>query len=299
VTIAPCSYLNVQPYPGFNPDELHEYVFVPLPTLQRRFIHRQLTGFEGEDQGVSTYKRPFLDFPTLKHRAHPFYVIHNALPNLREHCGELDHDQMKLYALIIEIDARWRSRQASTSLGPGKRRRLPDSDDEDTPKHMTRAAAKRFKSKRRRLLDAADDDDDDAPKHMTRATTKHLKSKLSGAEACQIRGKRNSSKGKDRPKGLGNMPRAQPQESRYQSYTPSTDDGIAAWAAAVAAAGTPEVRDETVFWSEEAPVRAPIKRWDKWHHSPYKLPKQRSRYCSYDWPLYFYSYSLWVPHHGK
>ena len=61
-----CSYLNVQPYPGFNPDELHEYVFVSLPTLQRRFIDRQLTSFEGEEQEVATYK---LDPPLQTLRA--------------------------------------------------------------------------------------------------------------------------------------------------------------------------------------------------------------------------------------
>jgi len=108
VTIAPCSYLNVQPYPRFNPDELHEYVFVPPATLQQRFIHRQLTRFDGEEQGVATYKRPFLNFPTLKHHAHPFYVLYNALPNFRKHRWELDADQVELYALIVEINASWR-----------------------------------------------------------------------------------------------------------------------------------------------------------------------------------------------
>jgi hypothetical protein len=54
VTIVPCSHLNLQPYPGFNPNELHEYVFVPLPSLRRRLIHRQLPKFEGEEQGVVT-----------------------------------------------------------------------------------------------------------------------------------------------------------------------------------------------------------------------------------------------------
>ncbi|KAM6500057.1 hypothetical protein JOM56_003071 [Amanita muscaria] len=42
-----------KPYPGFDPDELHDYVFVPLPSLRRHYILR-LTEFdkdegEGED----------------------------------------------------------------------------------------------------------------------------------------------------------------------------------------------------------------------------------------------------------
>jgi len=36
---------------------------------------------ESEEQEVTgiTYTCPFLNFPALKHHAHPFYVIYNAL----------------------------------------------------------------------------------------------------------------------------------------------------------------------------------------------------------------------------
>ena len=38
IPIPTCYYLNSQPYPEFDPDELHNYVFVPLPTLRRQYI---------------------------------------------------------------------------------------------------------------------------------------------------------------------------------------------------------------------------------------------------------------------
>jgi hypothetical protein len=40
-----------QPYPGFDPDEQHNYVFVPLPTLRRHYIFRQMMDFEDEGEG--------------------------------------------------------------------------------------------------------------------------------------------------------------------------------------------------------------------------------------------------------
>ena len=194
---------------------------------------RQLTRFGGEEQEVATYKRPFLDVPTLKHHVHPFYVIYNTLPNLRKHCGELDDDQMGLCALIIEIDARWR---LSSSSRPGKRRRLPESDDggDDARQYITRAAA-----------------------------AKRLKS---GAEACRIRGKPNASKSKGRAKGL------ERSASISESY----------------------LMMRSLRGLRQLPLLG------SWSHPSkgYKLPKQWSRFCSSDWPLYFYSYTLWMPYNG-
>jgi hypothetical protein len=34
---------------------------------------------------TSIYKRPYSRFPILRHHAHPFLVIHNALPKLQPH----------------------------------------------------------------------------------------------------------------------------------------------------------------------------------------------------------------------
>ena len=173
--------------------------------------------------------------------------------------------------------------------------------------------------KRRRSSDKSpSDDDDDAhhhrPKRKARGAAKRRNSELPGADrkkTYNTRSRADVGKGKGKARGLGETMPAQPQESQYltPSFTsqPSTvkalrskvflfDDmsEVAAWAAAVAAAGPPEVMDEAVVWSDEEPVRPPIQKWDKWH-VPYKQPKQWARFCSSDWPMYFYSFSLWMP----
>ncbi|KAF8798826.1 hypothetical protein BYT27DRAFT_6878981 [Phlegmacium glaucopus] len=332
-----------EPYPGFNPDELHDYVFVPLPSLRRHYILRQITVFEDEDgdgdqdqdqdqedqeeegeegegeegdrggwgigsrdeeegegeegedkqnmvdveNGNATiHIKPFLEFPLLKHHAHPFFVIYNALPKLRKHQMLLRPEHHALLTLMAKIDVIWMSRlsKGPSSSKPAKRRRPSDEPPDDD-----------------------DDTHDDKPKRKTRRISRRRNSKLPGADqkTYETRSRANINKGKGKT-----MP-AQPPEPPYPTPSPTPEystvkashskaflfddlSEVVAWAAAVAAAGPPEVIDEAVVWSDEEPLRSPIQEWDRWH-VPYKQPKQRARFCSSDWPMYFYSLPLWMP----
>ena len=360
-----CSYLKSQPYPGFDPDELQDYVFVPLPTLQKRYILRQTYLDEDEDKddgdldsdGVSdddseggddlesgddggggddghgeyergdsdmkeegegedeknmvaiedgkaiVHVKPFSGFPLLKHHAHPYFVIFNALPKLQKHKSQLCQEHFDLLALMSMIEIIWISRVPRLCGAPllSKQKKRPRPSDESH--------------------DNEDDAHDDQPKRqVTRGATKRHKSELPQAGVDQKKtyetcGRADVGKGKGKAGGLGKTMPAQPQESqhpiRVSSESPISQSSIvkasrakaflfgdisevAAWAAAVAAAGPPEVTDEVVIWSDEEPVRSPIQDWDKWH-VPYKQPKQQARFCSSDWPMYFYSFPLWRP----
>ncbi|KAM6493628.1 hypothetical protein JOM56_009989 [Amanita muscaria] len=192
------------------------------------------------------------------------------------------------------INRIWKSRlEAPSPSKPGKRRRSSDDDD-----------------------DEHDDKDahDDRRKRQTKEAAERGKS---GADRTKIRETRSTAnvgkgKGKGTARGPGKTTPAQPQESQYLPPTPTSQTStvkalctrdkflfdetseVAAWAAAVAAAGPPEDTDETVIWSDEEPVRSPIQTWDRWH-IPYKHPKQWARFCSYDWAMYLYSFPLWMP----
>jgi hypothetical protein len=338
--------MTSQPYAGFDPDGLQDYVFVPLPALRKHYILRHMTVFdedededesesesesdedEDEDEGKSededegenqdgerggrgvgsgdeqeegegeeggdeqdvvdiedgnaiVHITPFSQFPLLEHHAHPFFVIHNALPKLQEHQLLLCPEHNALLILMNKIKAIWMSR-----LSRARKRRRPSDESPDD-----------------------DDDDDDRPKRKTRGAAKRHKSELPGADEAKTRETRRADvgKGKGKARGLGKTMPAQPQKSHLlpsptftvKSLRPEVflfDDvsEVAAWAAAVAAAGPPEDTDQTVIWSDEEPVRAPIRKWDRWH-VPYKQPKQWARFCSSDWPMYFYSFPLWMP----
>ncbi|KIL53896.1 hypothetical protein M378DRAFT_174534, partial [Amanita muscaria Koide BX008] len=334
-----------KPYPGFDPDELHDYVFVPLPSLRRHYILRQMTEFdededesegEGEDEddesedederdnegedrerggwraesgdeqeegegddeqdmvdiedgNATIHITPFLGFPILKHHAHPFLVIYNALPRLRKQPLQLRQEHHELLDLMTRIEAIWISRLSKTlSSSKLAKRRRPSNDDDDKAQ-------------------------DDQPKRKTRGAAKRGNSELPGADRLKIRETRGRvNVGKVKGKAGGTTP-AQPQESQYLPPSPTSEtvkalhtrdflyddmSEVAAWAAAVATAGPPEDADAEVIWSDEEPVRKPIKNWDRWQ-VPYKQPKQRARFCSSDWPMYLISFPLWMPPYKK
>ncbi|KIL59203.1 hypothetical protein M378DRAFT_27122 [Amanita muscaria Koide BX008] len=285
------------PYLGFKSQELQDYVFVPLRILRRHYIFRQMKEFkeddeseyeydeqyEGEDEQhiengeVTVHKKPFSWFPVLQHHAHPFFVIYNALPKLRKHKYLLRQEDDVLLTLMDKINRIWKSRlEAPSPSKPGKRRRSSGDDDDEH-------------------------DDKDAHDDRRKRQTKD------GTTANVGKGK-----GKATARGPGKTTPAQPQKSQHLPPTSASqtstvkalrtrdkfffDDTseVAAWAAAVAAAGPPEDTDETVVWSDEEPVRSPIQTWDRWH-IPYEQPKQWARFCSYDWVMYLYSLPLWMP----
>jgi hypothetical protein len=81
-------YLKFQPYRGFDsPNKKHDYganyVFVPIPRDEDE--DEDTDEDTDEDENADRDGSEQLDVPILKHRAHPFYIIHNALPRLREH----------------------------------------------------------------------------------------------------------------------------------------------------------------------------------------------------------------------
>ena len=41
------------------------------------------------------YQKPFHSFPGLKHHVHPFFVIYNALPQLRQHIEDLPRQHLR------------------------------------------------------------------------------------------------------------------------------------------------------------------------------------------------------------
>ncbi|KAF5372388.1 hypothetical protein D9615_009291 [Tricholomella constricta] len=361
-----------KPYPGFDRNKLQHYVFVPLPSLRRHYILRQVTEFnedqddwsegeehddddddsgghevdvedngdeqgeEGEEEGgeeregsgdvqghgvdvedngdeqgeeeggeeregsgdvrdmvdiedgnATLHITPFSGFPLLEHHSHPYFVIFSALPKLREHMLRLRPEDNELLEYMTKIEAIWISRLlkplSSSTLGKRNRR-----DDPPPP---------------------ADDDDSHNDKHMTRAAMKHPNLGLAGTDRTKTRGK-GKGKGKARETKRTETVLALPQESPYRTPSltsqPSTtkavdqvflfDDpsAVAAWAAAAAVAGPPEFADEVVISSDEEPARPPIQEWSRWH-VPYKQPKQRARFCSSDWPMYLYSFPLWMP----
>jgi hypothetical protein len=247
-----------------------------------------------EDGNATVYIKPFFEFPLLEHHAHPFFVIYNALPKLRKHQLLLRPEHRALLTLMNKIEAIWMSRLSKTPLSSKlEKRRRPSDESSDGDNND-------------------DDAHDDRPKRKTRGATKRRNSELPVADRSQTRetrGRANISKGKGKAVGLGETIPAHPQEFRYPTPTsqPSTvkalrtnvflfDDmsEVAAWAVAVAAAGPPDFRDEPVIWSDEEPVRSPIKEWDRWN-VPYRQPKQWARFCSSDWPMYLYSFPLWMP----
>ena len=69
-------------------------------------------------------------------------------------------------------------------------------------------------------------------------------------------------------------------------------ENVSAWVAAVAAAGTPDVIDETVIWSYKDLVRPAVQNY--WH-IPNKQPRRRSEFCSSDWSMHIFSFPLWIP----
>ena len=339
--------MNSQPYPGFNPDELHDYVFVPLPTLRRHNIVRQMMEFdeeedeeaeededeeeegedwEGEDEdgekwgqesgirkeprkgegeredmqdvvnikgaNATVHIKPFSGFPILEHHAHPFFVIYNAIPKLQKHLTQLSPEYITLWSLITKINVIWQSRLLK-ALSSSKLKRQRGPGDEPTP-------------------DDDDDAHDDQPKRKTRRTAERRDSGLPGADHSKTRETRGrADKGKGKAAQRGKTIPAQGQGSRYPTPSPTSpsstaealrdkvflfDDPseVAAWAEAVATAGPPEIMDETVVWSDKESVRPPIREWKRWH-VPYNQPKEFARFCSSDWPMYFYSFALWMP----
>jgi hypothetical protein len=245
-----------------------------------------------EDGNATVHIKPFSRFPPLKHHAHPFLVIHNALPKLLKHALLLRPEHLTLLTLITNIEAIWLS-QLSKAPSSSKLRKRRRSDDESP-------------------------DNNDLPgdrlKRKTRRAAKQSNPKLAGADQTTTRVTRSSAKGKGKAReanGNRETMLAQPQQSRYPTPSPTSQSStvgtlrtkdflfgdileVSGWAAAVAAAGPPEVTDEAVIWSDEESVRSPIQHWDRWH-VPYKQPKQRARFCSSDWPMYFYSFPLWMP----
>ena len=367
--------MNFQPYLGFDPFKLREYEFIPLPTLRRKNIVREIVkdedgddedkdegdegdgsevqddedelkrkgegntdddkaededkfkqkgkgkaeadddkdedegdeigGIEDEDEdedgeadsdndndndndndsdsdgakdvfGTATaYRSPFLKFPVLHHHAHPFYVIHNALPKLQVHMEDLSPKHLKLLHLMELIQAIWTGRlsKTTTSRKLPKRGRSADNDDDDDD-------------------DDKDDNDNDTFKRRTRSMT----TKKQGTSKLPSTSQAKASKTR-RHKVAPALPGSRfsnVDASDTKAFLYDQASEITAWSAEVAASGSVFCMDDTVSWSDDEPVRPPINDWDKWH-VPYSQPREYADFCSSDWPMYFNSYALWMP----
>lgn len=262
---------------------------------------------EVRDQNVNTrnigngdatvYASPFSEFPPLRHHAHPFFVIQNALPKLRA-AEAMTPEQTNLLALMTLIEGNWLRRLPSRPLS--------------NPRKQSR--------KRPRPVDGFAGDDDGPPggsKRPVRRATGQANLKLTGTRKPKTRGAHDNvnrgQEGKSRKDGNGETQPA--QQSPYPTPFPNArlatvdtsdektflfDDAseISAWRDAVAAAGPPEKVDETVIWSDKERVRPPIQNWERWH-VPYKQPTQHARFSSSDWSMYLYAIPLWMPPYKK
>jgi hypothetical protein len=237
----------------------------------------------------AAYTSPFSEFPLLKHHAHPFFVIAQALPKLEENFATLTPEQTTLLGLMRKIEDRWlRQRRSAPQLPNVRKRNRSDNgssgNDDD------------YRSKRK-----------PSPR-TTRANTKpirtvQMKTKRGRDNVDSFRGRTRQVKGNDKNSIF------EPQQFRYPtplrtSHLPTTDTSdrkrflfddeseVSAWIDAVAAAGPVEKIDEIIIpFDDEA--RPPIRNWSSWRH-PYKQPKKRARFCSSDWAMYMYSIPLWT-----
>jgi hypothetical protein len=309
------SCLNFQPYPDFDLQEPRHYIFVPLPTLLRKSIVRETvtdkeeddeeagakdangvvalaededgTEDETEDEGEEdepepmdifgtaiAYGKPFLKFPDLEHHAHPFLVIKNALPKFQKHREALSRQHLILLCLMERIHDIWTGRLL---------------------KKMT---------KRRKVEEVNNGDGDDGKDGTFRRVgtrsmnlSKCPSTKARETHSTKIAAGHDKTRGHFKARGHNRTVPALPasQASSVDSCNKTLYDQhseVAAWA--VSAAGPAELTDDTVAWSDEEPVRPSINKWDDWH-VPYRQPEKHADFCSSDWPMYFYSYALWIP----
>jgi hypothetical protein len=234
------------------------------------------------DDDFTAYRAPFSDFPLLKHHAHPFFVIVNAIPKLGANCLSLTPEQKTLLHLMVSIEAIWSRRldQAPAQPGTFKRRRSggePPDDDDGRPKRKYKPTTSQATPTKR----------------QTRASAAAVN--VGKGKAKQTRTNKETS----RAQSHRQSPYPTPRTSRYPAIDQKIslfDDvsDVSAWVDAVAAAGPPEKADQIVVWSDNEDVRAPIRDWDNWRVS-YKQPTKSARFCSSDWVMYLYSIPLWLP----
>ena len=241
----------------------------------------------GDD--FTAYRAPFSDFPLLKHHAHPFFVIVNALPKLGANLLSLTPEQRTLFNLMLSIEATWSRRldQAPAQPRTSKRRRSddepPDDDDHDS------SPKRRYKRKYKPTTGQAT-----PTKRQTRASAAAA-ANVGKGKAKQTR----ANKERSRARSHRQSPYPTPRTSRSPAIDKKNslfDDvsEVSAWVDAVAAAGPPEEADQIVVWSDNEDVRVPIRDWNNWR-VPYKQPTKRARFCSSDWVMYLHSIPLWLP----
>lgn len=73
------------------------------------------------------YRKPFHRFPCLKHHAHPFFVVDDALPKFQQHRLVRPRQHLDLLIRMEQIQVIWTHRQALT-----KQPKVDDDDDNDT-----------------------------------------------------------------------------------------------------------------------------------------------------------------------
>ena len=332
----PFSYLNFQPYNDFDPHGLHDYIFVLLPTLGRKNIVREIPQDEddddddkvetqGEDEAdvdvedaevkamskskaktkataktkaigkgnakakaedkekdtidifgtAIAYRQPFLNFPDLKHHAHPFFVIYNALPKLRQHREVLPQQHLNLLFLMERIQAIWTQKLMKQPKADNN-----DNDDSDSNDN-----------------DNDNDNDNNTLKRVTRSMAPKLpNTKGRGTHNAKIG--RGHNKAKRHGKTATALPASQASDVDLDmTFLYDQQSEVTAWAMEVSVAGSAKPTDDTVTWSDDEPVRPPIDKWEEWH-VPYRQPREFAEFCSSDWPMYFYSYALWMPRMG-
>jgi hypothetical protein len=163
---------------------------------------------------------------------------------------------------------------------------------------LSKTTSRRLVKRRKYNNDDKDDKDDndvdkDIFKRCTRSMTQKKQSASKLPSTSQIEPSRGHGKTRHKTARASNV------DTKVFLYDQHSE--ITAWSAEVAAAAGSVVRmdmDDTVSWSDDEPVRPPINKWDKWH-VPYSQPQKHADFCSSDWPMYFYSYALWMPSLNK
>ena len=267
---------HAKPYQ--NKPQLYNYVFIPLPPLGEKFIHR----FDPETSAFTTFSpgTGYADFPILPYHAHPFCAIINALPKLKKYSDVLPPYHQDLLGKMFIIEAAWREKLESASTLPrGFTRTRDDQDDSDSEE-----GEDSHQDKRRRT-------DPGKGKGKDKAEWQREKRGDNSAE--------NSRKSSRRKPALGAQGAVYPSPPHSDDldlgyYNQSTN--VASWREKVIAIKRPrKITQGKINWAFHEPTRAPFT--GDWHEYsiPWNRPSDHSQFSSIDWALQHQMFLLTGP----
>ncbi|KAI0316273.1 hypothetical protein OF83DRAFT_1127836 [Amylostereum chailletii] len=92
-------------------EKSYNYRFVPFD-LQGAVITRIISGSGHNPNHApvpTIYLPPYMDFPSVKSNAHPYFVIYEALAQFhsRARSDELTEEQLQIYSTLVHINSLW------------------------------------------------------------------------------------------------------------------------------------------------------------------------------------------------